>query len=198
MDFIKKNGAGLLLCLCIAIPAWLLGQAVPVVGGPVFSILIGMVLTLFWKDKTKVQPGIGFTSKKVLQYAVILLGFGLNLSEIAKVGAQSLPNPFRQLPGRRLIRDIHGLKGSQTPQHLPCGFPLSSKAQQKYLFPPYPGINFLYHSPSPRLLCFLCTPFPDKFFPGFRHQIAAVKISGKLIFLCLIPLIQACFFIMFK
>ncbi|MFQ7393413.1 MAG: YeiH family protein [Collinsella aerofaciens] len=91
MDFIKKIGAGLLLCLCIAIPAWLLGQAVPVVGGPVFSILIGMVLTLFWKNKTKVQPGIGFTSKKVLQYAVILLGFGLNLSEIAKVGAQSLP-----------------------------------------------------------------------------------------------------------
>jgi len=91
MDFIKKNGAGLLLCLCIAIPAWLLGQAVPVVGGPVFSILIGMVLTLFWKNKTKVQPGIGFTSKKVLKYAVILLGFGLNLSEIAKVGAQSLP-----------------------------------------------------------------------------------------------------------
>ena len=91
MDFIKKNGAGLLLCLCSAIPASLLGQAVPVVGGPVFSILIGMVLTLFWKNKTKVQPGIGFTSKKVLQYAVILLGFGLNLSEIAKVGAQSLP-----------------------------------------------------------------------------------------------------------
>ena len=27
MDFIKKNGAGMLLCLCIAIPAWLLGQA---------------------------------------------------------------------------------------------------------------------------------------------------------------------------
>ena len=43
------------------------------------------------ENKTKVQPGIGFTSKKVLQYAVILLGFGLNLSEIAKVGAQSLP-----------------------------------------------------------------------------------------------------------
>ncbi len=73
MDFIKKNGAGMLLCLCIAIPAWLLGQAVPVVGGPVFSILIGMVLTLFWKNKTKVQPGIGFTSKKVLQSAVSVL-----------------------------------------------------------------------------------------------------------------------------
>ena len=33
MNFFKKNGAGLLLCLLIAIPSWLLGKAVPVVGG---------------------------------------------------------------------------------------------------------------------------------------------------------------------
>ncbi len=64
MDFIKKNGAGLLLCLCIAIPAWLLGQAVPVVGGPVSSILIGMVLTLFWKNKTKGAAGHRFYIEK--------------------------------------------------------------------------------------------------------------------------------------
>lgn len=35
--------------------------------------------------------GIKYTSKKILQYAVILLGFGLNPGEIAKVGASSLP-----------------------------------------------------------------------------------------------------------
>lgn len=121
MDFIKKNGAGLLLCLCIAIPAWLLGQAVPVVGGPVFSILIGMVLTLFWKNKTKVQPGIGFTSKKVLQYAVILLGFGLNLSEIAKVGAQSLPIIVSTI-GTSLIVSFVLCKAMEgTVQHLDAG-----------------------------------------------------------------------------
>ena len=40
MNFFKKNGAGLLLCLLIAIPSWLLGKAVPVVGGPVFSIVL--------------------------------------------------------------------------------------------------------------------------------------------------------------
>ena len=51
MEFFKKNGLGLLLCLAIAAPAWLLGQAAPVVGGPVFAILIGMTLTLFWNDK---------------------------------------------------------------------------------------------------------------------------------------------------
>ena len=66
MNFFKKNGAGLLLCLLIAIPSWLLGKAVPVVGGPVFSILIGMIVTLILTDKTVFSPGINFTSKKIL------------------------------------------------------------------------------------------------------------------------------------
>lgn len=91
MNFIKKNGPGILLCLVIAIPAWLLGLWLPVVGGPVFAILIGMVLTLILKDKQRVQAGISYTSKKILQYAVVLLGFGMNLSEILSKGQQSLP-----------------------------------------------------------------------------------------------------------
>ena len=91
MEQWKKRLPGIALCLAISLPAWFLGKLVPVVGGPVFAILIGMVLTQIWKDKTAVAAGVAFTSKKILQYAVILLGFGLNLSEIAKVGAQSLP-----------------------------------------------------------------------------------------------------------
>ena len=90
MEFVKKTGPGLLLCLVLAIPSWLLGRAFPVIGGPVFAILMGMILSLILRDRTRYQAGIAFTSKKILQYAVILLGFGLNLSEIAKVGAQSL------------------------------------------------------------------------------------------------------------
>lgn len=76
MSFIQKNVKGILLCLVLAIPCWFLGQAVPVVGGPVFGILAGMLITLLLKDKTQFQSGITFVSKKVLQYAVILLGFG--------------------------------------------------------------------------------------------------------------------------
>lgn len=91
MDFIKKNYKGMLLCLCIAIPCWILGQVFPIIGGPVFGILAGMVITLFFKDKSQFQSGITFVSKKVLQYAVILLGFGLNLTVILKTGKQSLP-----------------------------------------------------------------------------------------------------------
>lgn len=91
MDFLKKNWKGLLLCLAIALPSWFLGNALPVIGGPVFAILLGMAVTLLLKDRSGVQQGITFTSKKVLQYAVILLGFGLNLSVILQTGKQSLP-----------------------------------------------------------------------------------------------------------
>ncbi|WP_294551215.1 YeiH family protein [uncultured Pseudoflavonifractor sp.] len=91
MNFVKRIGPGLALCLLLSIPSWLLGRLFPVVGGPVFAILAGMLVSLVLKDRTRYQAGIAFTSKKVLQYAVILLGFGLNLSEIAKVGAKSLP-----------------------------------------------------------------------------------------------------------
>lgn len=91
MTFIKDKGMGLLLCLIIAVPSWFLGKLFPVIGGPVFAILIGMILTLIIKNKSNLQEGITFTSKKILQYAVILLGFGLNLSTILKTGKQSLP-----------------------------------------------------------------------------------------------------------
>jgi len=91
LNWIKTNWMGIGLCLVIALPAWFLGEMVPVVGGPVFSILIGMILTLFLKDKARFASGISFTSKKILQYAVVLLGFGMNLSVIAETGLQSLP-----------------------------------------------------------------------------------------------------------
>lgn len=91
MNFVKDKWRGILLCLCISVPSWFLGKLVPVVGGPVFAIIAGMILTLIIKDKSSFQGGIAFTSKKVLQYAVILLGFGLNLSTILETGTRSLP-----------------------------------------------------------------------------------------------------------
>lgn len=91
MDFIKKNWKGMLACLCIAVPSWLLGRKFPIIGGPVIAIIAGMVITLMIKDKSALESGIKYTSKKILQYAVVLLGFGLNLEVIFKTGRQSLP-----------------------------------------------------------------------------------------------------------
>ena len=90
---IHTNARGIALCLALALPAWLLGKQFEVVGGPVFAILIGMAVALLLRGRNTaaLEPGIKYTSKKVLQYAVILLGFGLNLAQIAQVGATSLP-----------------------------------------------------------------------------------------------------------
>jgi uncharacterized membrane protein YadS len=91
MEWIKRNGPGLLLCLGIAVPAQVLGRCFPVVGGAVIAILPGMAVTLFLPEKRRLESGIRFVSKKVLQWAVVLLGFGLNLGVILRTGRQSLP-----------------------------------------------------------------------------------------------------------
>ena len=91
MEFIKKNGKGLLFCLVLSVPATLLGKRFPVIGGPVFGILTGMICALLVKNRASLEAGVSFTSKKILQYAVILLGFGMNLSVVMQTGKQSLP-----------------------------------------------------------------------------------------------------------
>ena len=92
-NIVRERWKGVLFCLIIAIPATLLGKQIEVVGGPVFAILFGMVLALVFPKNRREQlvAGVTYTSKKVLQYAVILLGFGMNLSQILSKGAQSLP-----------------------------------------------------------------------------------------------------------
>ena len=84
---------GVALCALIAVPCWILGQVFPIIGSAVFGILFGMVIAIFWKSTNRkaTSLGIAFSSKKILQYAIILLGFGLNLNQIAQVGALSLP-----------------------------------------------------------------------------------------------------------
>lgn len=88
-----EKARGLLLCLAIAVVAWVCGQYAEVVGGPVFGILFGMLLAQVLRshDVSALQPGVKFTSKYILQAAVVFLGFGLNLAQVAKVGATSLP-----------------------------------------------------------------------------------------------------------
>ena len=87
----KDRAFGIAYCGAVSIPAWILGKYFPVIGGPVFGILFGMILTLIIKTKGKLDMGIKFTSKKVLQYAVILLGFGMNFKDILNSGKESLP-----------------------------------------------------------------------------------------------------------
>lgn len=80
---------GIGLALAVAAPAWFLGKAFPVAGGPVFGILIGMAVAV-WKRPERFEPGVKFTGRKLLQAAIILLGFEMDLAVVAAVGAESL------------------------------------------------------------------------------------------------------------
>ncbi len=93
MGINAKTLPGILLCAILAIPCWLLGQHFHFIGSPIFAIILGIIIgSLFtsWK-REKTGAGIGFTSKKILQWAVILLGFGLNITQVLHVGWVSLP-----------------------------------------------------------------------------------------------------------
>lgn len=89
MKTISNKLPGIALAAIIAVPAWLLGQAFPVIGSPVLGILFGMILA-FWKRPDFLNEGVQYTSKKLLQYSIILLGFDMNLFNIFKVGKQTL------------------------------------------------------------------------------------------------------------
>lgn len=100
MKFLKSKGLGILLCMGIAGIATILaelqigGFSLEIIGAPVFSIVFGMLITMLVPKLAgagQMKEGIKFTSKKILQWAVVILGFSMNLGTIAKVGAQSLP-----------------------------------------------------------------------------------------------------------
>ena len=93
-----KKLPGILLCFSVALPAWFLGRAVPLVGGPVAAILAGILITLIFPNLFKIEffngisfnDGVKYSSKKLLPYSIILLGFNMNLFNILRVGGGSL------------------------------------------------------------------------------------------------------------
>lgn len=80
------------LALTIAAVATVIGHFLPIVGGPVSGIILGVVVATILKRPRKILvPGLGFSSKFVLQLSVVVLGSQLSLSQIAEVGLGSLP-----------------------------------------------------------------------------------------------------------
>lgn len=81
---------GLLLSVVIAVAAEFAGRALPIIGGPVFGILFGIVYRSAFGLHATLQPGIAFSSKKILQLSIIALGFGLSFTQVMATGGESL------------------------------------------------------------------------------------------------------------
>ncbi len=86
-----KYLSGICLSISIALFATLMGLKLPVIGAPVIAILTGMLFMPFIDKYTSLKPGLKFTSKKLLQLAIIILGFTLSLNNILESGKSSLP-----------------------------------------------------------------------------------------------------------
>ncbi|HEY8329693.1 MAG TPA: YeiH family protein [Rhodanobacter sp.] len=86
----RQRAPGLLLAVAIGLLALLLGRWAPLIGGPVIGIVLGIVVRNLLSPGERYNPGIAFAGKKVLQWSIIALGFGLSLSQVAKTGLESL------------------------------------------------------------------------------------------------------------
>lgn len=82
---------GLALVGALAAVATAAGRLLPVVGAPVVGVVLGAALSARVRGQTRLQPGIAFAARSVLQAAVVLLGAELSLGQVVAVGAASLP-----------------------------------------------------------------------------------------------------------
>ena len=82
---------GLAAAVAIGLVATGLGRLLPLVGGPVFGIVLGVLVRRVAGERPALAPGVSFAAKVVLQAAVVLLGAGLSLRQVAHTGWAALP-----------------------------------------------------------------------------------------------------------
>ena len=89
---ILKLFPGILLSAAIALFAVWIESLLPIhiIGAAVIAMFIGMILNRFLKGSKLFAGGLKFTSKKLLKFAIILLGLSLNITTILYVGRMSL------------------------------------------------------------------------------------------------------------
>ena len=82
---------GLLVVGALAAVAWLAGRVLPLLGGAVCGIVLGVLVRTRWTPRAVHAPGIRFASRTLLQWSIVLLGFGLDLGVVVHTGLASLP-----------------------------------------------------------------------------------------------------------
>jgi Predicted membrane protein len=61
-----------------------------IIGALVISLILGMVFQVHQPTIDKARTGIGFISNKFLRLGIILLGFKLNLIDLANAGIKTI------------------------------------------------------------------------------------------------------------
>ena len=87
---------GAAAALAVAVSARLIEFILPVhlIGAPVLALFIGMGINWILPSLTRLEPGLVFTSKRILKAAIVLLGTSLSINTILIVGRLSLTVMF--------------------------------------------------------------------------------------------------------
>jgi uncharacterized integral membrane protein (TIGR00698 family) len=86
----SKALPGILLVAVIALLANALGKDYPVIGGAVIAIVLGILVKQFLGVPALFLEGISYSLKKLLKFAIVLLGFSFSFSQILHVGINAL------------------------------------------------------------------------------------------------------------
>lgn len=89
---ILKLVPGIIIALLIAAIAKYIESLLPIhlIGASVIALFIGMIINNFKQPSQFIKPGLKFTSKKILKFAIILLGASLSIGTVVTVGKLSL------------------------------------------------------------------------------------------------------------
>ena len=125
MKNVKKMIPGAAIALVIAAAAKFLesleeSAGLHFIGASVIAMFIGMIVNAFYKPNSVTAPGIKFTSKKILKFAIILLGASLNIRTVLTVGRFSLT--VMVFTGRRAA--------SSTPARVSAAVPRSRQSRR--------------------------------------------------------------------
>jgi uncharacterized integral membrane protein (TIGR00698 family) len=94
MPLVRRLLPGLALAILIMLLATVLAEIETlVIGYPlleplVLALILGVIVRAAWRPPARLEPGIAFSAKQVLEFAIVLIGFSLALGTLIDAGAR--------------------------------------------------------------------------------------------------------------
>ena len=82
----KSSIFGILFSALLGAAAYVIAPLIPMVNSIVLALLFGIIITNVISLPAKLENGIKFSSKNVLEMAIIFLGFGISFQDIIGIG----------------------------------------------------------------------------------------------------------------
>jgi uncharacterized integral membrane protein (TIGR00698 family) len=86
VTYINSIAPGILISGLAATIAWFVGPLIPGLNAVIFGLLIGIIIGNLWTPTPTYQAGVSFSSSKILEFAIVMMAFEINIMALSKVG----------------------------------------------------------------------------------------------------------------